>query len=77
MEQELKKIMADLFGIQEDGITDDLSIDNTENWDSLKHMELIVSIEEQFEITLTADEIVEMISFAEIKRILREKGIKT
>ena len=76
MEQELKKIMTDLLGIQEDEITDDLSTNNTENWDSLKHVELILSIEEQFGITLTADEIVAMISFAEIKHVLREKGIE-
>jgi len=76
MEQKLKKIMTDLFEIQQDRITDDLSINNTEKWDSLKHIELIASIEEEFKITLTADQIVEMTSFAEIKRILREKGVK-
>lgn len=76
IEQELKRIMADLLGIQEEGITDTTSFDNTENWDSLKHVELILSIEEQFEVSLTADEIVAMLSFAAIKRVLREKGVK-
>ena len=77
MEQKLKKEMADLLEIQEDEITDDTAIHNVGNWDSLKHMELILGIEEQFEMSpLSMDEIVEMTSFANIKHILREKGIE-
>lgn len=75
-EKELRKIMADLFGLKEEGITDDTSFENTEKWDSLKHIELVLSIEEQFNISLDADDIVAMLSFAEIKRVMREKGVK-
>lgn len=75
-EQKLKKIIADLFKIKEDEINDESSMDNIANWDSLKHMNLIIAIEEQFEITLSADEIVEMTSFVKIKQILRNEGIE-
>lgn len=77
MEQKLRKIMADLFNIKQDQVDDDLSMENTEAWDSLKHMELIFSIEEEFAIPeLTMDEIVEMTSVAGIKRILRSKAVR-
>lgn len=77
MEQKLRKIMADLFNIKQDQVDDDLSMENTEAWDSLKHIELIFSIEEEFEIPeLTMDEIVEMTSVAGIKRILGSKAIR-
>ncbi len=77
MEQKLKKVIADLFDIKEDEINDNLSIENVETWDSLKHIELMFSIEEEFEIPqLSMDEIVEMTSIAEIKRILRIKEIR-
>ena len=73
----MKKIMVDLFNIKEDEVNDDLSMENTEAWDSLKHIELIFSIEEEFEIPeLTMDEIVEMTSVAGIKRILGSKAIR-
>jgi len=75
-EQKLKKIMADLFEIKEDEITDESSINNIEKWDSLKHINLIISIEEQFGIIISADDIVEMTMFAKIKHILREKKLK-
>lgn len=70
-EQKLKQIMADLFEIKEEAITDESSIETIENWDSLSHLRLVASIEEQFKTSLSLDEIMEMTSFANIKRILR------
>jgi acyl carrier protein len=76
MEQELKKIMAKLFGIQEIEINDESSRKTIKAWDSIRHLRLTLSIEEEFGIPpLTMDEIVEMTSFMEIKRILRSKGV--
>ncbi len=76
MEATLKKIMNDIFQIPENEITDTTSVDNTESWDTLKHMELIASLEEEFEITFTADEIVSMNDFLKIKQFVREKGVE-
>jgi acyl carrier protein len=65
-----------VLNIREDEIDDDSSMETVESWDSLKHIELVVSLEEEFEIShLSTDEIVEMISVAEIKRTLRNKGV--
>ena len=75
MEKELKKLMAELFKRKEDEITDSLTMKNIDVWDSLKHMELVVSIEQTFGIELTFDEIVTMQNVKEIKRILDERGI--
>ena len=44
-------------------------------WDSLTHMELVVSLESAFELELSFDEIVEMNTVEAIKRILVEKGV--
>lgn len=74
--EKLIKLMAELLRIPEDEITDDLSITNTDTWDSLKHIELIVSIEETFEIKLTTDEIIAMVNTRKIKNVLRRKGVK-
>jgi acyl carrier protein len=43
-------------------------------WDSLKQMELIVSLEQSFGVELSFDDIVAMQSVGEIKRVLRERG---
>ena len=76
MEQKLKKIMADIFMVQVGEITEGSSMDNLEEWDSLNHIQLITSIEEEFKILLKEEEIVNMISIANIKDVLRKKGIK-
>ena len=46
-----------------------------EAWDSLKHMELIVSLENKFGIELSFDEIVAMQTVSEIKQVLRQRGV--
>ena len=76
MEDQLKKIMADLFDINLNDINEDTTMENIEAWDSLKHMELILAIEENFRIPqLNMDEIVEMISFDRIIKALQVKGL--
>lgn len=68
-------LISELFLIDFDKINDSLSINNTESWDSLKHMELIIAIEENYNIKLTTDEIVSMINIKKIKNILKKRGV--
>ena len=75
MKQEIETLLADLFDIKTEDVTDSLTMANTDGWDSLKHMELIVSIEHTFGIELTFDEIVAMQTLKDIKKILKEKAV--
>ena len=76
MEQKLYKILSDLFNIKENE-ADNASMKNVKKWDSLKHIELIMSIEEEFEVPkIGPDEIVKMTSVSQIKDVLRKKGIQ-
>ena len=76
MDQKLKEIIVELFKMKENAITDSLTMKDTDVWDSLKHMELIASIEDVFEVELSFDEIVAMQTFKEIKQVLSTKGIE-
>lgn len=73
--EKLINLIAELLRVPPQEITDDLSITNTSTWDSLKHMELIVAIEETFSIKLTTDEIVSMVNIGAIKQVLKRKGV--
>jgi acyl carrier protein len=75
MKRKVEHIMADVLKIAETDITDNLTIDDLETWDSLKHMDLVVSIEQAFKIELTLDEIVIMTSVVAIKRVLNDRGV--
>ena len=50
-----------------------LSQDNIDNWDSLKHFDLIVSLEEEFDIVFPVEEIGYMVSFKLIKVVVEEQ----
>ncbi len=75
MGQTVEQIMADVLRMNEADITGNLTMDDLEAWDSLKHMDLIVSIEQVFGIELTFDDIIIMRSVAAIKQVLNANGV--
>lgn len=75
MERKLKELIGDVLTLKEDEVIDSLAMKDVEVWDSLRHMELVVSIEQMFGIELSYDEIVAMQTFKDIKRVLGERGL--
>jgi acyl carrier protein len=73
MEDRIKYVMSTVFEIPVEQIKDDSSPDTIESWDSLKHMNLVVALEEEFEIELTDDEIIEMMNYLLIIEVLKNK----
>jgi len=71
----LEQLLADLLQISVSQVTDELAMTDLEVWDSLKHMELIASLEEQLDIQLSFDDIVAMRSVGDIKRVLSDRGV--
>ena len=65
--------MSDVLNIDVSLINNESSPDNIENWDSLKHMNLIVALEEEFEIEFDDEEIVDSMNYALIVIILKSK----
>jgi acyl carrier protein len=73
IDKRVKNVMATVFGIPVIQIMTNSSPDTIESWDSLKHMNLVVALEEEFEIEFSDDEITEMMNFALIKSVLMGK----
>ena len=69
----IKNVMSAVFEIPVEQIQDKSSPDTIESWDSLKHMNMVVALEEEFEVEFTDDEILEMMNYALIKSILMGK----
>jgi len=63
MKNQLIKIMANVFGVPESDINDLSSPDNIVEWDSLKHMQLIVEIESAFKIEFPVEAILQSRNF--------------
>ncbi|HET9097634.1 MAG TPA: acyl carrier protein [Candidatus Baltobacteraceae bacterium] len=73
--ENLTNVIAEVLRVPRDNIVDSLDMEATGTWDSLSHMQLIAALEEEFNIELTADEIVAMRSLGQIKTVLRGKSI--
>tara|TARA_B100000963_G_C22294374_1_gene522844 strand:- start:31 stop:255 length:225 start_codon:yes stop_codon:yes gene_type:complete len=68
MDEKINNILVDILKVQKDITSEDLTMDDVNNWDSLTHMNLIVAIEDEFGIEISGDDIAEMISFSSIKK---------
>jgi acyl carrier protein len=75
MEQRIATLMAELFDMEKEDVTDDLAMKETDGWDSLKHMEFIVSIEQAFDVELAFDDIIAMHTVRDVKSVLKGKGV--
>lgn len=73
MENKLREIMASVFEVSIDDINEDASPDNLENWDSLRQLNLVSALEEEFNIEFDDEEIGEMLSYKLVCLILDEK----
>ncbi len=71
----LNRLLEKTLDLPSESITDDLRMQDTESWDSLKHMALIEEIENAYSLELSFEEIVTMQSVAKIKAVLLEKGV--
>ena len=75
MDEKLLKILASVFELKEFQISLELKKDDIDSWDSLKQMDLVVSLEEGYGIELEMEEIVKMSSVQSIVDVLSIKGI--
>lgn len=73
MENKIKEILSVVFNENIENITEDSSQDTLGGWDSLNHMNLVVMLEEEFEIEFDDDEISELLNFGLIKHIIQQK----
>lgn len=73
LEDRIKNIMSAVFEIPSEEINDKSSPDTIESWDSLKHMNLVVALEEEFEVEFKDDEILEIMNYQLIVEILKNK----
>ncbi len=66
----LKELFAETLRISISKVEDSLTMKDVIEWDSLTHMELIAEIEAKYGIQFTGDEIAEMQSYANIKKLV-------
>ena len=65
-------IASDLFKVPQNSINSDTSIGDVDNWDSLGHLNFMLSIENELKVKFTANEIISLKSVGEIVERLKD-----
>ena len=73
IEKRIKNVMSIVFEVPLNQINNESSPDTIEAWDSLKHMNLIIALEEEFKIQFTDDDTLLMLNYLLINTIILEK----
>ena len=72
IEDRIKNVMSAVFEISIEEINDESSPDTIELWDSLKHLNLVIALEEEFNVQFTDDNFIELINLKLIKLVVTD-----
>ena len=73
MEDKLKNVFEIVLEVNPSSINEDSSPDNIVTWDSMNHMNLIIAIEEEFNVKIMDDDAVDLLSYGKILSYLEGK----
>jgi acyl carrier protein len=71
-EEALKRVMAAVLRVPEAQIGPDTSTDTLPTWDSLRHMNLVLALEQEFGVSIPDEDAANLSSYALIKLVLNE-----
>lgn len=71
MEDKIIEILKNV--LETENVNSDSNQDNTESWDSLHQLNLVVELEDAFDVSLEPEDIAEMRSVKAIERIINSK----
>lgn len=75
MDSKLRETLADVFGMKPSEIKVELGREDIDSWDSLKQMDLVMSLERAYDVSLDMEDIVRMTTVAAIMEVLAAKGV--
>ena len=60
MNEKVLETISEVLKVPQANLKPEMTIDQIDTWDSIKHMDLIVTLEEKFSIQFDGDEIADM-----------------
>jgi len=76
MKDKVFQIVSRIMGVPMEQISEHSSPDGVQEWDSLKHMSLLLSLEEEFDVRFEDDELIEMMSVGKILEVLQKHVLR-
>lgn len=72
--ERLYQTIAQVLDVEVDELSDEVSLDALPTWDSLNHLNLIMALESEFGVNLTAEDALNMRSVGAMRELLRGYG---
>lgn len=72
---DLRDVMAQVFGVEATELDDGCGPNQIATWSSLKHLELVVTLEEVYGVSLSQQDIKSLRTVAAVRRILADHGV--
>ena len=69
----LRKILIEILELDKNNLPELIDVNNSENWDSLGHFQIIERVEREFNIEIEDNKIVELLGEKEILDFVIEK----
>ena len=73
IQDRVRNVLSAVFEVPIDKIDEDFSPEIIDSWDSLKHMNVVVALSEEFNVQFTDDDIIELIDTKRIMSVLMGK----
>jgi acyl carrier protein len=74
MNDKLFQILADTLGMEKSALSETTSMENTPAWDSVAHLNLVLSLEQAFGQRFSPAEFMQMQNVAAIQHVLAAHG---
>ena len=72
IKDKLRRILVEVLELNLNELPEIIDVENSENWDSLGHFQIIEKIEKEFKIEIEADKVVQLLGEKEIINYLKE-----
>ncbi|WP_313131395.1 acyl carrier protein [Anaerocolumna sp.] len=72
MKEQIFEIIARILEIDVKAVNEELSIENTEKWDSLAHLMIIGEIEEKLKINVPLEKVVELSTVQDLLDVIQK-----
>ena len=76
MLEKMKEIIADQLSVSEDEVTLEASFKDDLDADSLDLFELVMALEEEYDVEIPSDDLAELKTVGDVIKYLKDKGVE-
>lgn len=71
--EKLNQIFCEVYSVEESALNEEFVNTNVDTWDSIHQLSMVAAIEEAFDLMMDAEDILEMTSYVNVKKLLTSK----